>query len=105
MRLHDSLVLANMSFLDLQHHIFYLTLDGKLGFAPPNKPDAKVGRVLDLGTGTGIWAMDFGDEHPEAEVRTQSTLIKFYIRLTCLCCRLSALISHQANPNCEQSLI
>ncbi|KAM0421281.1 hypothetical protein ACHAPT_011003 [Fusarium lateritium] len=54
--------------LDLQHHIFYLTLDGKLGFAPPNKADSKVARVLDLGTGTGIWAMDFGDEHPEAEV-------------------------------------
>ncbi|RMJ19470.1 hypothetical protein BHE90_000263 [Fusarium euwallaceae] len=54
--------------LDLQHHIFDLTLDGKLGLAPPNKADSKVGRVLDLGTGTGIWAMDFGDEHPEAEV-------------------------------------
>ncbi|KAH7120587.1 S-adenosyl-L-methionine-dependent methyltransferase [Dactylonectria macrodidyma] len=54
--------------LDLQHHIFYLTLNGKLGFAPPNEPKANVGRVLDLGTGTGIWAMDFGDEHPDAEV-------------------------------------
>lgn len=53
--------------LDLQHHIWYLTLDGKLGLAPPHNPDAKVGRVLDLGTGTGIWAMDFADEHPEAE--------------------------------------
>ncbi|ROT42181.1 S-adenosyl-L-methionine-dependent methyltransferase [Sodiomyces alkalinus F11] len=54
--------------LDLQHHIFYLTLDGKLGLAPSIQPGAQVGRVLDLGTGTGIWAMDFGDEHPEAEV-------------------------------------
>jgi methylase of polypeptide subunit release factors len=52
---------------DLQHHLFLLTLDGKLGLAPPNDPDAKVGRVLDIGTGTGIWAMDYGDEHPEAE--------------------------------------
>ncbi|KAJ0358551.1 hypothetical protein COL154_009057 [Colletotrichum chrysophilum] len=25
-------------------------------------------RVLDLGTGTGIWAMDYGDEHPGSEV-------------------------------------
>ncbi|KAH7353554.1 S-adenosyl-L-methionine-dependent methyltransferase [Plectosphaerella cucumerina] len=54
--------------LDFQHHIFYLSLDGKLGLAPPNDPGATVGRVLDLGTGTGIWAMDFGDEHPEAEI-------------------------------------
>ncbi|KAK7409266.1 hypothetical protein QQX98_008576 [Neonectria punicea] len=54
--------------LDLQHHIFYLTLDGKLGLAPPNDPNSKVSRVLDLGTGTGIWAMDFGERHPEAEV-------------------------------------
>lgn len=56
------------SLPDFQHHIFYLSLDGRLGLAPPNLPGASVGRVLDLGTGTGIWAMDFGDEHPEAEV-------------------------------------
>jgi len=56
---------------DLQHHLFLLTLDGRLGLAPPNDPDAKVKRVLDVGTGTGIWAMDFGDDHPDAEeVRT-----------------------------------
>ncbi|KDN71459.1 putative methyltransferase domain-containing protein [Colletotrichum sublineola] len=41
---------------------------GRLGTAPPNAPGANVGRVLDLGTGSGIWAMDFGDEHPEADV-------------------------------------
>ncbi|KAM6535882.1 hypothetical protein FALCPG4_005411 [Fusarium falciforme] len=54
--------------LDLQHHLFILTLDGRLGLAPPNDPDSKVKRVLDVGTGTGIWAVDFGDEHPEAQV-------------------------------------
>lgn len=25
-------------------------------------------KVLDIGTGTGIWAIDFANEHPEAEV-------------------------------------
>ncbi|KAL2872918.1 hypothetical protein SGCOL_011933 [Colletotrichum sp. CLE4] len=30
--------------------------------------DAKVGRVLDVGTGTGIWAVQFGDDHPEADI-------------------------------------
>ncbi|CCF43477.1 TAM domain methyltransferase [Colletotrichum higginsianum] len=54
--------------LDLQHHLFRLTFEGRLGNAPPIEPDAKVGRVLDLGCGTGIWAIDYGDEHPETEV-------------------------------------
>ncbi|KAI8316276.1 hypothetical protein K4K59_000174 [Colletotrichum sp. SAR11_240] len=57
-----------MDRLDLQHHMFLLSFDDKLGTAPPNEPGAKVGRVLDVGTGTGIWAMDFGDAHPEADV-------------------------------------
>ncbi|RYC80941.1 hypothetical protein BFJ63_vAg16161 [Fusarium oxysporum f. sp. narcissi] len=54
--------------LDLQHHLFLRTFDNKLGLAPPNLPGSKVERVLDVGTGTGIWAIDFADDHPEAEV-------------------------------------
>ncbi|KAK2013967.1 S-adenosyl-L-methionine-dependent methyltransferase [Colletotrichum eremochloae] len=54
--------------LDLQHSIYLLTLGDKLGLAPPNDKNSGVKRVLDIGTGTGLWAIDFGDEHPEAEV-------------------------------------
>ncbi|KAH7184942.1 S-adenosyl-L-methionine-dependent methyltransferase [Fusarium flagelliforme] len=54
--------------LDLQHNLFILTLDNRLGLAPPNDPDSKVKRVLDVGTGTGIWAIDYADEHPDAKV-------------------------------------
>lgn len=51
--------------LDLRHHVFRLMLDGELFRAPiSNAP----GRVLDVGTGTGIWAMDFADEYPSAVV-------------------------------------
>ena len=53
--------------MDLQHHIFLLTFDGRL-FTAPIPKDQTLHRVLDVGTGTGIWAIDFADEHPESEV-------------------------------------
>ncbi|KAJ3525455.1 hypothetical protein NM208_g11632 [Fusarium decemcellulare] len=52
--------------LDVIHHMSTLILNGKLHLAPLDKKE--VSKVLDVGTGTGIWAMDFGDEFPEAEV-------------------------------------
>ncbi|GKU07475.1 methyltransferase [Fusarium langsethiae] len=54
--------------LDLQHNLFILMLDNRLGLAPPNGPGAKAKRVLDIGTGTGIWAIDYADEHPDSKV-------------------------------------
>lgn len=44
--------------MDMVHHIFSLLLGGKLYLAPIGD---NVQRVLDLGTGTGIWAMDFAE--------------------------------------------
>lgn len=51
-------------YLDLQHFMCTTTLEGKLHLAPVTKAN----RVLDVGTGTGIWAIDYADEHPESEV-------------------------------------
>jgi len=51
--------------LDLTHHLFLLTLGGALYVAPLGD---SVHRVLDCGTGTGIWALDMGETHPTAEV-------------------------------------
>ncbi|KAF5551089.1 methyltransferase [Fusarium napiforme] len=69
--------------IDITHHVLTLLLDGKLTLVPL-KDDIQVGglsghteiltdtdkrkRVLDVGTGTGIWAIDFADEHPSVEV-------------------------------------
>ncbi|SMY22890.1 unnamed protein product [Zymoseptoria tritici ST99CH_1A5] len=50
--------------LDLQHHLLRITYANKLYFSPLDNPR----RCLDVGTGTGIWAVDFADEHPECEV-------------------------------------
>lgn len=50
--------------LDMQHAMHTLLLDNKLFWAPIGPPQA----VLDLGTGTGIWAIDFADLYPEAQV-------------------------------------
>lgn len=51
--------------LDIVHHICLLLLDGELHMAPLTKDPM---RVLDLGTGTGIWAIDFADRFPSCEV-------------------------------------
>ncbi|KMU72494.1 UMTA protein [Coccidioides immitis RMSCC 3703] len=51
--------------LDIGHHVFSVMLHGKLYLAPiPENPQ----RVLDVGTGTGIWAIEFADLHPSASV-------------------------------------
>lgn len=44
--------------------MFLLLLDRKLHMAPVENPQ----RILDMGTGTGIWAIDAANEYPEAEV-------------------------------------
>ncbi|EXL45061.1 hypothetical protein FOCG_13824 [Fusarium oxysporum f. sp. radicis-lycopersici 26381] len=51
--------------LDIQHHVFTLAMDGQLHFAPLSD---KIEKAVDIGTGTGIWAIDFGDQYPNTKV-------------------------------------
>ncbi|CEI61385.1 hypothetical protein FVEN_g5902 [Fusarium venenatum] len=53
--------------LDLQHMLFTLTFDGKLSNLPVDKANSHR-RVLDAGTGTGVWAIDYAEDHPETQV-------------------------------------
>ncbi|KAK3353769.1 S-adenosyl-L-methionine-dependent methyltransferase [Lasiosphaeria hispida] len=51
--------------MDIHHHLCTLAQGGDLFLAPvPND----VQKVVDIGTGTGIWAIDFADKYPGAEV-------------------------------------
>lgn len=50
----------------MSHHMCLLLLDDKLHLA--ELPEDRAIRVLDIGTGTGIWAMDMGDRYPNATV-------------------------------------
>jgi len=43
--------------LDIMHKLFEVRLEGKLHMAPIGEDPQ---RILDIGTGTGIWAMDIG---------------------------------------------
>ncbi|KAF5541138.1 methyltransferase [Fusarium napiforme] len=54
--------------LDLQHHLFTLTLGGKL-FLSPIGDTKHLSRALDAGTGTGVWAIDFPEAHPETQAQ------------------------------------
>ncbi|KAF8464915.1 S-adenosyl-L-methionine-dependent methyltransferase [Kalaharituber pfeilii] len=65
----DKTVMPNdeeeQSRLDLHHEIFLTMMGGKLHLAPIDPTPQK---ILDVGTGTGIWAIDMADMYPSAEV-------------------------------------
>ncbi|OJD14895.1 hypothetical protein AJ78_04811 [Emergomyces pasteurianus Ep9510] len=58
---------AEQDRLDMFHHaLVHIAAGGKLFFAPIE--DFQGFRVLDIGTGTGIWAVEMGDRYPSAEL-------------------------------------
>ncbi|KAJ9638964.1 hypothetical protein H2201_007434 [Coniosporium apollinis] len=49
---------------DMKHAMAVSVMGDKLHFAPIENPQ----QVIDLGTGTGIWAIEFADSYPSANV-------------------------------------
>ncbi|KAK7914788.1 S-adenosyl-L-methionine-dependent methyltransferase, partial [Apiospora marii] len=73
---------AEQDRLDLQHASFELVLGGRLGLAPVREPKF----VIDVATGTGIWANEFARQHPASHVVGTD---------------LSLIQPANAPPNCE----
>lgn len=73
--------------LDLIHMVMLLNMDDKLFVAPIEEAAKEPGyKVLDVGTGTGIWCIDFADQFPNSEVTGTD---------------ISAIQPHWVPPNCR----
>ncbi|KKK21258.1 hypothetical protein ARAM_001265, partial [Aspergillus rambellii] len=53
--------------LTLTHHLFKLLIGGDLFRAPVAQQNPPK-RILDIGTGTGIWALEVAEDFPDAEI-------------------------------------
>ncbi|KFA75919.1 hypothetical protein S40288_05842 [Stachybotrys chartarum IBT 40288] len=56
----DNATKAEIERLDVQHELMLRTIDGELALCPKAQTAT---RVLDVGTGTGAWAIDYGEPH------------------------------------------
>ncbi|KAL4968421.1 class I SAM-dependent methyltransferase [Aspergillus stella-maris] len=54
--------------LEITHHVFKLITGGDLYRAPLASQQPRPKRILDIGTGTGTWALDVAEDFPEAEI-------------------------------------
>ncbi|KAK1464519.1 methyltransferase domain-containing protein [Colletotrichum cuscutae] len=63
----DEIILkTELDRLDFNHMLIVKTIGGKLFLAP--LIEEKTHRVLDIGTGTGLWAIEMGELFPTAEI-------------------------------------
>jgi metalloendopeptidase OMA1, mitochondrial len=53
--------------MDEQYEIIKMVMDGRLHLAPFTQR-RQPGKVLDIATGTGLWAIEMGDQYPESEI-------------------------------------
>lgn len=53
--------------MDEQYEIIKVIMDGRLHLAPFTR-EKYPRKVLDIATGTGLWAIEMGDEYPDAEI-------------------------------------
>ncbi|KAH8659983.1 S-adenosyl-L-methionine-dependent methyltransferase [Xylariales sp. PMI_506] len=74
---------AEQDRLDLQHEVVRTLFNGWLSLVPFTKPPRY---VLDIGTGTGIWASEFAEQNPSSHVIGTD---------------LSAIQPVPREPNCE----
>jgi ubiquinone/menaquinone biosynthesis C-methylase UbiE len=63
-------VQSELDRLDLMHAAFRMTYEGKLFLAPVTN----LNNALDVGTGTGIWAIDLGQSHPDPGMSYQAEI-------------------------------
>lgn len=54
--------------LDMAHHVWNLLLRGHLHKAPLAESGPIPERAIDLGCGTGIWTIEFGDLYPDCTI-------------------------------------
>ena len=56
---------SELDRLDLTHQMLRICLGNKILLAPIGDKPSK---ILDIGTGTGIWAIEMGDEYPNTDI-------------------------------------
>ena len=55
---------AELERIDIKHHVMLMLCHGRLHLAPLDQPQT----ILDIGTGTGIWALEMAEQYPNTRV-------------------------------------